>query len=172
MPLSQNCQNTEFFWSVCSRIILNTEIYGEFSPNTRKYGPEKLRIWTLCMQCVPDKAYAGPSQAFKIDLHARIVDYFKLTLLTISAKYSIVDVWRLNTSLTCFNASNCLNGTKYSRVGQEKFVEDSLYPCLPVRLLRRNSLNKFMLHLLSQLIKPPAKHVQTKLSKQSLCIFL
>ena len=43
-----------FFWSVLSRIRTD---YGEvslylsiFSANAGKYGPEKLRIWTLFMQ--------------------------------------------------------------------------------------------------------------------------
>ena len=38
LKLRKNCPNTEFFCSV-------------FSPNKEKYGPEKLRIWTLFTQC-------------------------------------------------------------------------------------------------------------------------
>ena len=33
-PLHEKCPYSEFFWSI-------------FSPNLRKYRPEKLRIWTL-----------------------------------------------------------------------------------------------------------------------------
>ena len=36
------------------------------------------------------EAYRGPSQAFKINLLAKIVDIFKLTLLTIFAKRTIM----------------------------------------------------------------------------------
>ena len=48
-----------------------------------------------------------PSQASKINLFARIVKVFKLTLLTIFVKSIVTDVWRiLITPLTCSNASN------------------------------------------------------------------
>ena len=52
--LREKCPYLKFFWSVFSRI--RTE-YGEirsisvFSPNAGKYGPEKLRIWTLFTEC-------------------------------------------------------------------------------------------------------------------------
>ena len=38
LALREKCPYSEFFWSV-------------FSPNAGKYGPEKLRIWALFMQC-------------------------------------------------------------------------------------------------------------------------
>ena len=40
--LSENSPNSEFFWSLFSRIWTD---YGGIS--AKKYGPEKLRIWTL-----------------------------------------------------------------------------------------------------------------------------
>ena len=44
----EKCPNTEFFWSIFSGIW--TE-YGDLrSPNTGKYGAEKLRIWTIFTQ--------------------------------------------------------------------------------------------------------------------------
>ena len=45
MALPEKCPYSEFFWSVFSHIRT------EFSPNAEKYGPEKLRIRTLFMQC-------------------------------------------------------------------------------------------------------------------------
>ena len=38
------------------------------------------------------EAHPGPSQAFKINLYARIVDIFKLTLSTIFTNSTIMDV--------------------------------------------------------------------------------
>ena len=51
--LRKKCPYSEFFWSLF--FLIRTE-YGEFglsvfSPNRRKYGPEKLRIRTLFMHC-------------------------------------------------------------------------------------------------------------------------
>ena len=43
--LSEKCPYSEFFWSVFLRIW--TEYLSILSPNAGKYGPEKLRIWTL-----------------------------------------------------------------------------------------------------------------------------
>ena len=48
VAVRENFPQTEFSWSVFSRIW--TE-YGEVCPNAGKYGPEKLRIRTLFMQC-------------------------------------------------------------------------------------------------------------------------
>ena len=48
-----NCalrKKSEFFWSVFSCIRMSTEIYGVFSPNAGKYGPEKFRIQKLFTQ--------------------------------------------------------------------------------------------------------------------------
>ena len=47
LKLREKCPNTEFFWSVFSHIWT---VYG-VSPNVGKYGPEKLRIWTIFTQC-------------------------------------------------------------------------------------------------------------------------
>ena len=53
------------------------------------------------------RAHPGPSQASKINLFARIVDVFKLTLLAIFTKSTIMDASRaLITPLTCSNACN------------------------------------------------------------------
>ena len=49
------------------------------------------------------EARPGLWQASKINLFARIVNIFKLTLLNIFAKSTILDVWR---ALTCSNADN------------------------------------------------------------------
>ena len=43
LALREKCPYSEFFWSVFSRIW--TEY--EFSPDERRYGPEKLRIQLL-----------------------------------------------------------------------------------------------------------------------------
>ena len=52
-------------------------------------------------------AHPGPSQASKINLFSRIVDVFKLTLLAIFSKSTIMDASRaLITPLTCSNACN------------------------------------------------------------------
>ena len=54
-----------------------------------------------------EQAHSGPSQTFKINLFARIVNVFKLTLLTIFAKSTIMDVLiALTARLTCSNAGN------------------------------------------------------------------
>ena len=52
--ISENCvknvQIRSFLWSVFPAFVLNTEYLSVFSPNTEKYGLEKLRIWTLLTQ--------------------------------------------------------------------------------------------------------------------------
>ena len=59
ISLREKCPYSEFFWSVFS--LIRTE-YGEIrstnvfefvriSTNAGKYGPEKLKIWTLFTQC-------------------------------------------------------------------------------------------------------------------------
>ena len=49
----------------------------------------------------------GSGQASKINIFARIVNFFKLTLLTIFIKSTIMDVSRaLIATLTCSNADN------------------------------------------------------------------
>ena len=40
-------QTWSFFWSVFSRILTEYRDFFLFSANMRKYGPEKLRIWSL-----------------------------------------------------------------------------------------------------------------------------
>ena len=42
----------------------------------------------------PTKAHYGPNGASKMELFAKIVYVFKLMLLTIFAKNSVVDIWR------------------------------------------------------------------------------
>ena len=54
-----------------------------------------------------EQVHSGPSQTFKINLFARIVNVFKLTLLTIFAKSTIMDfLIALTARLTCSNAGN------------------------------------------------------------------
>ena len=66
------------------------------------------------------EARPGPSQTIKIKLSARIVNVFKLTLLTTLVKSTIVDVWRVFiTPLTCSNAGYKLN------VSQSKSKENN-----------------------------------------------
>ena len=48
LTLREKCPNTEFFL-VC--ILPHSDYLFVFSPNVGKYGPEKLRIWTLFTQC-------------------------------------------------------------------------------------------------------------------------
>ena len=62
VPLRENWPYLEFFWSV-------------FSPNARKYGPEKLRIQTLLTHCI------DRHQLHEINCHCTknefsIIDFF------------------------------------------------------------------------------------------------
>ena len=58
------------------------------------------------------EAHPGPSQAFKVNLYARIVDIIKLMLITIFANSTIMYVLRaLIKPLTCSNAGNQLNAS-------------------------------------------------------------
>ena len=54
-PLLKKCQYSEIFRSVSSPhsdcIRRDMEYLSVFSPNAGKYGPEKLRIWTVFTQC-------------------------------------------------------------------------------------------------------------------------
>ena len=53
------------------------------------------------------EARPGPSQASKINLFARLVNVFKLKLLTIFPKSTVMDVWKaLIAPLTCYKAGN------------------------------------------------------------------
>ena len=55
LPLYKECPYSEFFWSV-------------FNPNTEKYGPQKLRIQTLFMQCAserPERTSSSPKELAK-----------------------------------------------------------------------------------------------------------
>ena len=55
----------------------------------------------------PAEIGTGPNQTSKINLFERTVNAFKLNLLAIFAKSTIMDVWRaLITPLTCSNAEN------------------------------------------------------------------
>ena len=65
---------SEFFWSV-------------FSPNAGKYGPEKLRIWTLVTQCC-----LGPYQFSMFVLFCKISKRLKSKCHF--AKSSFTDVWK------------------------------------------------------------------------------
>ena len=68
----------------------------------------QISVWILrAVMHQSPKAHLGPSQASKINLFARIVNVFKLTLLTIFVKSTIMDVWRaLITPLTYSNKGN------------------------------------------------------------------
>ena len=53
------------------------------------------------------EARPGPSQASKINLFARLVNVFKLKLLTIFPKSTVMDVWKaLIAPLTFYKAGN------------------------------------------------------------------
>ena len=57
--LREKCPYSDFFWSVFFRILTDTNAryLSIFSPNTGKYGPEKLRIRTFFTQCCPNRFY-------------------------------------------------------------------------------------------------------------------
>ena len=65
-------------------------------------------VWILrAVMYQSAEAYPRPSKIYKINLFARIVNLFKLTLLTIFAKSNTMYVWRaLITPLICSNACN------------------------------------------------------------------
>ena len=87
MTLCEKCPNSEFFWTVFSRIW----ILFVFSPNAGKNGPEKLRIRTLPTQCdTMERSIQNLRQTFKMDFFAKILNSFPS--LTIITKNSILDV--------------------------------------------------------------------------------
>ena len=76
-----------------------------------------------------------PSQTSKINLLARIVNAFKLTLLTIFAKSTIMDVERaLITPLICSNPDNILN------VSQSMSRQSSFYAIRYVNFIKTSQV--------------------------------
>ena len=67
-----------------------------------------ISVWILRTVIVPSaQARPGPSQTIKSNVFARIVKVFKLMLLTVFVKSTIMDVWTaLKTPLNCSNACN------------------------------------------------------------------
>ena len=62
ITLREKCPNTEFLLV----LFLNTEFLYVFSPNAGKYGPEKLRIWTLFTQCNKETFLRKIKQQIKV----------------------------------------------------------------------------------------------------------
>ena len=100
---AKKCRYSEFYWSV-------------FSPNAGKYGPEKLRIWTLFTQCdlvrFPYNIYR--SSSLKTWNLAKAERYFSDYTSSITAwkvsKYEVIfgphfPVFGLNTE-----RNNCVSG--------------------------------------------------------------